>query len=327
MTDQQKLSSVWAGSNSGVEAVDDAKYSTGWVAEIPTYQNFNYVLQTTTKNILAHAEKDAWAWENDVTYAPGGKVIHNNVMYFCIVEAYNIDPTVDFAASRNYWTKAPAFGSDTSRTTADARDTSHIGLHIDTVDVSTASNWTGHSATVTAVRPGIALNTTGTTDNHILSNVNGYLCTMNVDNVAVPDNRVTTGPNNGVYKIFHEGNPPTLGDVTDGLEEVPQDNNIYGRQWKTGQANAAWVSVSGTVVAAVPPNTLSGSGQGWYNLTDGVHYTDIDDGDSSQWVPSSPSNVPESSSILYDNSVSGLTATTMQEAIDEIVALIEVAHP
>lgn len=308
MTDQQSLPSVWASDNSGVEVVDAAKYSSGWVAEIPTYQNFNYVLQTTTKNILAYAEKNTYTWEGSINYSIGAKAQDTNLhTYYAFQPSYNVDPSDDLAGPKNAWKRAPNFGD-----VADINDRD-TGLHLKNVDTNATVAWSQQSQTVTAFRPAVALVTTTATDNHVIMNDAGFLSTLNTGTTSTPDGRSATGNSDGLYRIYHEGYPPEAGVV-----EVPQDNVVYGRQYKTTDAEAFWVPTSGTIVSNACPAPVRGAGQGWFNLADGTHYTDIFDGDSSQWVPSSPPQVPAADSIPFDNTGTTLTATTMQAAIVEL---------
>ena len=310
MTDQQSLPSIWASDNSGVEVVDAAKYSSGWVAEIPTYQNFNYVLQTTTKNILAYAEKNTYTWENSIYYSIGAKATDTDgITYYAFQDTYNEDPSTDWAGPRNAWKKAPTYGN---APTINDRAT---GLHLNFVDSGGTTLWQGQSMTVEAPRPSVALNTSGSTDNHVIMNDRGYLSTLNVGTSTAPDGRTAANNADGLYRIYHEGYPPESG-----VSEVPQDGLVYGRQYKSTDANAAWVPTSGTIVSNVCPNPVIGAGQGWFNLADGCHYTDIFDGDSSQWVPSSPPQIPTAADIPFDNTGTSLVATTMQEALVELAA-------
>lgn len=306
MTTQQNLEQVWALSG-GVTDPGDTKYGDGWIAEIPTYQNFNFVLQTTTKNILAMAEANVYAWQADITYAVGAKTKDGTKVYYCTVTNTNEQPTLD--TLRNFWSLSPVFGNLASI------DDKNKGLHLDNVDASALGTWGSQSHTITAPRPTIALNTTGATDNHLLSNISGWLCTVNVGNTQAPDDRNVAIGQSGVYKIYHEGFKPTQGDVSGTIPNNPQDGGMYAR------VNSSWVVVTGTIVSAAPPPPVTGAGQGWYNLVDGVHYTDVNDGDSSQWAPTSPARTVLASAIPYDNGASGLTATTMQAAIDELAAL------
>ena len=257
MTDQQSLPSVWASDGSGVEVVDAAKYSSGWVAEIPTYQNFNYVLQTTTKNILAYAERNSYQWEDSINYSIGAKVTDNDThTYYAFQDSYNSDPSVDVAGPKNSWKRAPNFGETPTITD---RDT---GLHLNNVDTNTTAAWSQQSQTVTAFRPSVALVTTTATDNHVIMNDAGFLSTLNTGTTSVPDGRSATGNAEGLYRIYHEGYPPEAG-----VGEVPQDNIVYGRQYKSTDSEAYWVPTSGTIVANACPNPVRGAGQGWFQLS------------------------------------------------------------
>ena len=313
MTMQQNLSDIWA-ENGGFTDPGPAKYADGWIAEIPTYQNFNFVLQTTTKNILSYAESDIYDWEDDISYSPGASVRRDSLVYYCIVSALNVDPTTD--TLKNYWTNAPTIGA-----VADLDD-GRKGMHLDAVDMTPKETWTGNAQTITGVRPSIALNTTGAFDNHVLCNQGGFLTTINTGNVAVPDGRATTDSSDiggKVYKIYHEGFPPTNNEVG-GLEDAPDTGAIYGRQNVSGipGAEKTWQIVTGTTVQIDPPPPSYGGGAGWFNLADGIHYTDINDGNSSQWVPSNPSSVPEATTIPYNNFETSTTASTMQDAITQL---------
>ena len=59
---------------------------------------------------------------------------------------------------------------------------------------------------------------------------------------------------------------------------------------------AGWIEGSGgssTIIASAPPHAATGSGDAWFNLNDGKTYTDVNDGDSSQWVLENPPVVPD----------------------------------
>lgn len=315
---QQNLSEIWAESGGTIDP-GAAKYATGWVAEIPTYQNFNYVLQTTTKNILSYAEADIFEYEQDISYSPGARVRKAGIVYYCIEPALNIDPATD--TNKFNWTNAPTIGA------VPTLDDRLKGMHLDAVDVTPKETWTGNAMTITGVRPSIALNATGAFDNHILCNQGGFLSTINTGTVEVPDGRTTTDKDTGqVYKIFHEGFPPNNNQVG-GLDDAPDDGAIYGRQNASlvPGGSMSWQIVTGTTVQTDPPPPVFGGGSGWYNLSDGIHYTDINDGDSSQWVPSNPSSVPEAEAIPFDNTGTSVTASTMQDAIVQLAARLDAA--
>ena len=78
MTTQVNLEQIWALSG-GVTDPGDIKYTTGWVAGIPTFQNFNFVLQNHSKNILALAESGKFTHQLDINYKQGTRVVKNLV--------------------------------------------------------------------------------------------------------------------------------------------------------------------------------------------------------------------------------------------------------
>ena len=104
------------------------------------------------------------------------------------------------------------------------------------------------------------------------------------------------------------------------VEETANDGKLYARQTTGG--SSAWVLVTSTTVGDVPPAVI-GAGAGWYNTLDGQLYIDVDDGDSHQWVPANPTTVPD---VIADtvgtNPISGLAATDVQAALEELYALI-----
>ena len=64
MTTQDKLSELWASTGDTGTDVTAIKWGTGWVEEIPSFQNFNYVLQVVDGNILHLAEEGTFDWES-----------------------------------------------------------------------------------------------------------------------------------------------------------------------------------------------------------------------------------------------------------------------
>ena len=308
MTTQQSLDRIWA-ETGGVTDPGAAKYSLGWISEIPTFENFNYVLQSTTINLLKIAERGEFDWDATIEYFPGARAMVSEKVYHCHTTNTGQNPPTD--TLNNYWSPAPQMG------TAPSAAGAKLGLWLNAVGLAPTTDWVANDLTLTSVAPGVALNTTGATDNFILKNVAGNAVLVNVGNVASPSGASHAIGQAGVHKIYHEGNKPVQADVADTIPEEPQDGKLYARR------SGSWIEVTATTISASPPNPVNGAGQGWYNLNDGILYVDINDGTSSQWVPASPARAPAADTIAYDNSVSGLTATTMQAAIDELAAL----HP
>lgn len=274
-TTEQDLNKIWA-ETGGVTDPASPKYENGWIAEIPTYQNFNYVLQTTTKNILALAEKSAHNWNAAVLYAANGEVIGSDGRkYFCIVGNLAQDPVLD--VTRSFWKLAPTLGD--LPTVADSKK----GLVLNNVsELANDVNWTGHDVHVKSRIPSILLETVSATKKWLLGNIGGAIAVHDLDQVVSPDSRDISLASPNTYKVFHEGNKPTQAQVPGTIPDANADGKIYGRK------NNNWLPVTTTTISATPPTAVTGSGTGWYNLNDGILYLDINDGDSSQWVPANP---------------------------------------
>ena len=64
---------------------EDDKYEKGFVAEVPTYENLNYL--TTKKldlSLKALAERGVFEWGEDVDYQTGALVWSNNIVYIAL---------------------------------------------------------------------------------------------------------------------------------------------------------------------------------------------------------------------------------------------------
>lgn len=280
MTTQVNLDLVWA-STGGTTDPGDTKYQTGWIAEIPTYQNFNYVLQNHSSNLLAIAEDGKFTWQAEITYQAGAVAKGSNgIFYTCHNVSTGDDPVSDTTSS--FWMVGALFGNAT-------QDSAMFLNGVTIVDVNArgATDWDGNDLTISNANALAAFNTTaGGVDNFLLGNVSGSAVIVDIGTTITPDGRTIALADGNVHKIFHEGNPPTQADVSGTIPINPADGKIYGRQ------NTSWVEVSSTSVSSPPPAATVGAGQGWYNLDDGQFYIDIDDGDSTQWVPASPPVIP-----------------------------------
>ena len=303
MTNQVNLDLVWA-SGGGSTDPGDTKYQLGWISEIPTYQNFNFVLGSLDGNIKANAEKGNWDYEATITYQPGASVrtAAAGIVYYCHAVTTGNEPTAD--TNNNYWSTTPIYG------VAPTSSTAKRGFELNSVS-KTITTWEGQDVTVANAIPLIAFETSSVSeDNWLLGNLAGDMVVVDAGTVASPDSRNIAA---NAYKIFHEGHLPLVSEVVDAVEEAPVDGKSYAR------TNSAWTEVTSTKVQAQPAPTIAGAGQGWYNLDDGQLYIDVNDGNSSQWVPANPPQIPISSAIgvAYDDSVSGI-GTNVQTALDTI---------
>ena len=274
MTNQTNLDLIWA-SSGGVTDPGDTKYAAGWVAEIPTYQNFNFVLQTLSGNILAIAEKGTYEWEAGIVYEVGASVTESGERFYCITSNSANAPSTDTTSS--YWIKTPFYGVPSGAPKKEQ------GLALRQVNSRSGTNWLSSDVTIDNEQALIQLNTTNVGQtNWLLGNVAGHLVAVDAGTNITADSRSLVPSTTYSHKIFHEGNLPTASQVTGAVGEAPIDNKIYGR------TNEQWVQVVTTSVSNEPPPASIGAGTGWYNLADGHMYIDINDGDSSQWVPANP---------------------------------------
>jgi hypothetical protein len=313
MTDQSKLDLVWAATG-GTTDPGDAKYQTGWVAEIPTYQNFNFVLQNATLNALSLCEKGVYGWEVGVNYEAGArsKGLTGGKLYTCIADHIGQDPELD--TSNNYWVLGISLGDWTGL------QTEH-GLLVKDVNIRASSTvWAGSDITLSNTSTFVQYNTENSgSKNWLMGNITGELACVDLGTVPVADGRGIGLNEAGTYRLFHEGHPPTQGEVAGTFPDAPADGKIYGRR------NNGWIVVTATTVSTAPPPALSGAGAGWYNLDDGQTYTDVEDGDSAQWASSSPPIVPQSqsSATAFNNAISpNIDGTNAQDAIDELAAQV-----
>lgn len=279
MTDQTNLDLIWA-SSGGVTDPGDTKYATGWVSEIPSYQNFNFVLQAMSSNILSLAEKGTYSWEAGINYEVGASVTESGEKFYCITSNLGNAPSTDTTSS--YWIKTPFYGVPSGAPKKEQ------GLALRQVNSRTGTSWTSSDITIDNEQALIQLNTANAGQtNWLLGNVSGSLVAVDAGTSVTADGRSLVPSTTYSHKIFHEGNLPTASQVSGVVEEAPIDGLIYGRN------NEQWVAVVTTSVSNEPPPASVGAGTGWYNLADGNMYIDINDGDSSQWVPANPPQVVE----------------------------------
>jgi len=95
----QMLNVIWSSGGDKV-APDTAKYNTGWLAEIPPRQYFNFI----------DWKQDQWAaysnqigipeWDNETEYQADKSVVQgsNGTIYQCLVTGTNFDPVSDISS-------------------------------------------------------------------------------------------------------------------------------------------------------------------------------------------------------------------------------------
>ena len=306
MTAQVRLDLVWGSTGSATPTPTDGEYTEGWVVEIPTFEEFNYVLQNFDRNILHFAESGSYDWMATISYAVGGKVLRSGILYTCKLAHIGQDPDLD--TNNDYWVYGSMMGGSDY---ASLLVTDGFKL-----DMPSRPNhlFTGVDMTVSNFNPMIELRTDEDEDSLSIANVSGELVVTNLGKLG-PDGRDLDLDAGSSFRVFHEGHLPTVAEVTDAVEEAPIGTGIlYARRSDSG-----WVPVTSTSVSDVPPAAPSGQGTGWYNTENGQLYIDIEDeSNSSQWVPANPPVIPE----FNPTGIPNATATTMQDAIAELYSLV-----
>ena len=221
MTDQVDLSRIWALSG-GIDNPGTTKYATGWVVEIPTYQNFNYVLRGLDTNLLALAEGGSFNWQDNISYKLGSKVNVGGIIYSCITANINNNPITDDINS--YWTKGSTYGGSYE----DLQAT--LGLEVINIKAKSDNTWGSNEVTLTNNNAITAYNCSGVYGNWLLGNSKGVMVIVDVGNTVLPDNRFIAPGDEKVYRLYHEGNRPTISDIDgDIIPYNPLDNKLYGR--------------------------------------------------------------------------------------------------
>jgi hypothetical protein len=314
MTAQINLGLVWA-SGGGTTPVGDVKYADGWVAEIPTYQNFNYMVQGLDQNILHLAEETSFDWQDDINYKAGARVNYNGVMMSCNQDNINIEPTVDDTIGA-YWVLGVTLGALPS-----------LLLNSDGVKIQVLNRitdvYSGNDVTVINRNPMIVLNTNGGEQNISFGNQAGEAVVSHLGTDGLKDGRDLTKGAGNTFRIFHEGHKPLVAEVIGAVDEAPVGGKLYARKGLTA-TTGEWLEVTSTTVGNEPPADATGAGRGWYSLTDGQFYLDIFDGLTSQWVPASPPQVmkPPADDVTYDDTLTSLGVDNVQDAIVALRALI-----
>tara|TARA_R110000851_G_scaffold244874_2_gene397627 strand:- start:12741 stop:13697 length:957 start_codon:yes stop_codon:yes gene_type:complete len=316
MTDQINLHLVWANTG-GTAPVGDAKYVGGWVAEIPTYQNFNYMVQGLDKNILHLAEVGYFTWQSQITYVAGVQVISPlGDKFTARAASTGTDPDTD--STNSTWVHGWLVGSDIASLLES--DGFQVAL-----PVRTNALYTGMDQVIKNLNPMLEFRTTTASKNWALGNVSGELVAVDLAQ-AGPDNKSIAIAGADTHRLFHEGHSPEVAEVDGAVPEAPTDGKLYARVGVSA-VSGSWVQVTSTTVSIAPPPPVLGAGQGWYNLEDGQFYLDINDGDSSQWVAGNPPTIPNfvAADTSYNPANSTLTSTDVKAALDEIAGRLDAA--
>ena len=235
MTIQNNLSLVWAIEGSALpfeDADPESRYKTGWVSEIPTYENFNYVLQDHSKNLLVLAESSGFTWQNDINYKPGALVISGDKEFYCHLANINKDPATD--STQSYWRLSESWGAaHTYSAKTGAVNNVMFARGIDT--------WLGQDQTIINSNNAFVLfaDTSGRT-NILFGLSDGELVTKYVGNRIEPNGQnINPDGTDSAHRIFHEGHPPVQTEVSGTIPDAPNDSYWYGRHQND------WIRVAG----------------------------------------------------------------------------------
>lgn len=92
---RQNIANIWASSGASTNP-GASKTNLGWIAEIPTFQNFNWWMNRVDQ-MLEHLEKNGVAaWSASTTYLVDGLALGSDgVLYQAVISQSGNDPTVD----------------------------------------------------------------------------------------------------------------------------------------------------------------------------------------------------------------------------------------
>ena len=233
MTTPVGLNLVWADAG-GTTDPTDSKYQLGWVAEIPTFQHFNYVFQTLDKAKLCYAESDIYPWQDLIAYGLGARVRRGDRIFRCKL-AHNDsaganpqDPLLD--TTNSYWISGEVFSG---KSDAYASVLQKEGVKLDEVNTRVSTNlWEGNDLTITNKNAVIALNNTDVAhSNLLLANVRGMLVVVDVGNTIEPnDQDLMASANANAFNVYHEGNKPKVADIEGALEDAPANGLSHSRK-------------------------------------------------------------------------------------------------
>jgi hypothetical protein len=205
MTTQTNLDLVWAAAAGGGDDMGDDKYQLGWVSEIPTYQNFNFVLSNLSKNALVLAEKGSYTWQPEIAYKVGAKVqgITDGLYYTCAVA--NVNSAPESSMVDGHWGLGHLYGDDR---TAGQEYAITDGVKICKVNPRNSGSWGGTDLSIANENAIISMSTNDASDNWLFANVGGEPLLINVGN-STPDSRSIELGNSGVYKVYSDDYKPS----------------------------------------------------------------------------------------------------------------------
>lgn len=263
---QRDLSIVWASTGTSTEP-SDVQYQEGWLAEIPTFQEFNWVLGAIDGNVLHLAEEGAFDYDPDISYKFGALVKEGEITYHCYVASQGFLPS----ANPDRFSRGRSFGLDTGY----LRD---HGLRLNNVGGTTQSStlWETSDITVKGGLPIIAFETNAANKNWGLANSAGEMLLIDLGTTTVADNRNATPGNANTSRLFHEDHPPTQSEVPGTIPDAVSNGTIYGRKdgnWEAITVGSQFLPLAGgtmtgnlTIENAAPRIDLQDSDNAGNNL-------------------------------------------------------------
>ena len=263
---QNNLKYVW-GSTGGVTDPDAAQqdgvnYSQGWQAEIPTFEEFNFVLNAVDGNLLALAQKGNWEYEAGITYDAGATVQSSGITWTCVVDGtVGVTPGTDAAK----WILGFAYGM------AHSTHVNQQGLIISDIGgYSSTTLWEGSDLTIKSALPIISLESTGVGANWLLGNIEGEVCVVDKGSVTVANAGSIAKSQATTYRLFHEGHTPTQAEVSGTIPDAPSNSTGYVRK------GGNWVAEStGFADAPADGEQYARRDNAWEVVPDGAEVGDM----------------------------------------------------
>ena len=258
------ITKIWASQGITVP-LTDAKYKLGWEVEIPTFENFNYVLQGLDDLMLQTASKGHALWNTRVDYEQNAAVSLNNQVYYAR-RAINGSPTNTTPDVDTYnWSRAQYIGGDSAgypyndplswNTPDQSYHSTSLGVMVDSLvgDQSTPINtWTQQGFTVKGQTAAIAWRLNNAQNTKLVVRLNNDLYISEQNSVAPNGSTYDIGVN--THLIMHSGNiGAALGGEVQPLADTVSKRDTTGRLHSTGL-------VSNTPAQATSPLIVTKNG-------------------------------------------------------------------
>ena len=214
-------------------------YLQGWQAEIPTSQEFNFVLNTNANNILYLAERGAYEYDPEISYAQGAMVHSGGRVYYSKSDSNVGQPLTNKAR----WVAGYVFG----KTTLGAYSNTQGLLISDIGEFTSSTIWQGSDLTVKSAVPLVSFESTGAGGNWLLGNIEGEMCVNDLGNTGMANNKNIAKSSGDTYRLYHEGHKPTQAEIPGTIPDAPSNANSYVRM------GGSWV-VSDSGMGDAPSN-------------------------------------------------------------------------